>query len=47
MKQEKNTEKNYYGDQAPTWKDFLVVIVVFLLITALSWLAYFKFGWLH
>ncbi len=35
------------GDEAPRWKDFLLVIVVAALLIAFSWLAWFKFGWFH
>jgi hypothetical protein len=47
MIREKNIEKNNYGDETPRWKDILVVIIVFGLITALSWIAWFKLGWFH
>jgi hypothetical protein len=36
MKNERNILKDYYGDEVPAIKDFLVVTVVFLLLTALS-----------
>ena len=35
------------GDEAPTWKDFLIVLVVVALLIGLSWIAWFKFGWFH
>ena len=40
-------EKFKSGDEAPRAKDFLMVLLVFLVLIALSWIAYFKFGWLH
>ncbi|WP_018613164.1 hypothetical protein [Segetibacter koreensis] len=47
MKREKNIQTNYYGDEAASGKDFLMVIMGFLVLIALSWIAYFKLGWLH
>gem|GEM_PF-6803207 len=38
-------KKQYNKYKPPTLKDFLWVILVFGLIIAISWLAYFKFGW--
>lgn len=31
----------------PTLKDFLLVLLVFGLLVAFSWIAYFKLGWFH
>jgi hypothetical protein len=31
----------------PTIKDFLLVVLVFGLLVAFSWIAYFKLGWFH
>lgn len=36
-----------YGDEVPTFKDFLVVIIVVAVLIALNWIAYFKLGWFH
>ena len=36
-----------YGDEVPTLREFLAVIIVATLMTALAWIAYYKFGWLH
>lgn len=35
------------GDEAPRLKDFIIVIVVTAILIALSWIAYYKFGWFH
>lgn len=35
------------GDEAPSFKDMLFVLLVILILVLLSWIAYFKFGWLH
>ncbi|MEO6730213.1 MAG: hypothetical protein ABIN01_03265 [Ferruginibacter sp.] len=47
MPEEKNIQKKYYGDKTPRAKDILIPIIVFLIIIVLSWVAYFKLGWLH
>lgn len=47
MKKENNIGKNKRDDWLPTWKDVLVVLLVFLLLLSLCWIAYFKFGWFH
>lgn len=47
MTNEKNMEKGKMGDEAPSAKDFLMVLLVILVLIALSWITYFKFGWLH
>jgi hypothetical protein len=47
MKTEKNIPSIYYGDEAPKGKDFLMVLLASLLLIALSWITYFKLGWLH
>jgi hypothetical protein len=39
--------KNKYGDEAPTPKEFLMVILVVALLIAFAWIAYYKFGWFH
>lgn len=39
--------KKDYGNEAPGAKDVLITITIFLLLTAMSWIAYYKFGWLH
>jgi hypothetical protein len=35
------------GDEAPTLKDFLIVLLVTAILIALSWIAYYKLGWFH
>ena len=45
MANEENIKKKYYGDETPRGKDILIPIVVIMVIIALSWIAYFKFGW--
>ncbi|HEX8333404.1 MAG TPA: hypothetical protein VF622_12310 [Segetibacter sp.] len=47
MTQEKSVAKKDYGNEAPGAKDVLITITIFLLLTAMSWIAYYKFGWLH
>lgn len=45
------TNKKYrhkeYGSEAPTLKDFLIVLLVVAVLIALDWVAYFKLGWFH
>lgn len=36
-----------FGDEAPTWIDFILVYVAVGLLIALSWIAWFKLGWFH
>ena len=47
MTPNKSMPTTRYGDEAPRWKDFLIVIMIFLFLIALDWIAYFKLGWLH
>ena len=47
MTKTKNIERFKMGDEAPTVKDFLIVIGVLFLLIVFSWIAYFKLGWLH
>ena len=42
-----NDQKTKLGDEAPGWKDILVVLVVVALLIAFAWIAWFKFGWFH
>jgi hypothetical protein len=35
------------GDEAPRLKDFLIVFITVAILIALSWIAYYKFGWFH
>ncbi len=35
------------GDEAPELKHFVIVFVAVALLTAFSWIAWFKFGWFH
>lgn len=41
----KDGKKRQSSAYVPTIKNFLLVILVFILLTALSWIAYYKFGW--
>jgi hypothetical protein len=45
----KNNENNSrrWGDEAPEWKDIVIVILVIVLLIGLDWIAWFKFGWFH
>ena len=36
-----------WGDEAPTWKQVVMVMGIVTLLIALDWIAWFKFGWLH
>jgi len=36
-----------YDMNKPSLKDILIVVLVFLVIIALSWLAYYRFGLFH
>lgn len=47
MTREKNINQMKIGDEAPSFKDMLFVLLVILILVLLSWIAYFKFGWLH
>jgi hypothetical protein len=47
MMKEKNIGLKDYGDEAPTLRDFLVVIIAVAVLIALDWIAYFKMGWFH
>jgi hypothetical protein len=38
MDKDKNIKKSLYGDEAPSLKQFLIVIAVVLVLTALAWL---------
>jgi len=42
-----NDQRPRLGDEAPEWKDIILVIVVVALLIAFSWIAWFKFGWFH
>ena len=44
MRNEKITR---WGDEAPGCKDFVIVILAIGILIALSWIAWFKFGWFH
>jgi hypothetical protein len=43
----KEGENKFTGAEAPTIKDFLVVVFIVLLLIVLSWIAYYKLHWLH
>lgn len=47
MKREKKIQTNFYGDETPSVKDFLMIIAVAMLLIALDWIAYYKLGWFH
>jgi len=40
-------QKDNLGDEAPTIKDLLTVLIVVATLIGLAWLAYYKLGWLH
>jgi hypothetical protein len=44
MKEEKTPK---LGPDAPGWKHVIIVLVVTGVLIALSWIAWFKFGWFH
>jgi len=35
------------GDEAPTWRDFVIVIVAAALLIVISWVTWCKLGWFH
>lgn len=39
--------KQKLGDQAPQWKDIVIVVIIAAMLIAFSWAALFKFGWFH
>ena len=47
MIKDKNIKFNAYGDEAPGWRDFLIVFITVAVLIAFAWIAYYKFGWLH
>jgi len=42
-----NDEKPKLGDEAPGWKDIVLIIVVPAPLIAFSWIAWYKFHWFH
>jgi len=42
-----NDKRERVGDEAPTWRDLVIVIVAVALLIAISWVTWFKFGWFH
>jgi|KBSSwiStaDraftv2_1062776.scaffolds.fasta_scaffold6008835_1 hypothetical protein len=40
-------KRQKYGDEAPTWKHMVIAFLLVGLLIALSWIAWFKFGWFH
>lgn len=46
MIKNKKSEK-YYGDEAPTIKNFLMVLLVLIVLIALSWFGYYKLHLFH
>jgi len=47
MKTPNDIQNDKLGDQAPRLKDLIIVIAVVAILTFLSWLTYYKFGWFH
>lgn len=47
MTKEKNIGPMKMGDEAPSLKDMLLVFLIILTLIVLSWIVYFKLGWLH
>jgi len=43
----KGDEVPRLGDEAPRPKDFIIVLVIVVVLIAVSWIAWFKFGWFH
>ena len=39
--------KDQFGDDAPGWKEVIIVLAVTLLLIAFAWISWFKFGWFH
>jgi hypothetical protein len=46
MIRNKRNEK-YYGDEAPRFRDVLLVLGVTAILIALSWFVYYKLHWFH
>ena len=40
-------QKTGLGSREPRLKDFLLEVMVVGLLIAMSWIAWFKFGWFH
>ena len=40
-------EKPKMGDEAPRWIHMIIVLVIAVLLIAISWITWFKFGWFH
>lgn len=45
MTKEKQTDK--HGNEGPTIKHVLIVLIAVAILIALSWLAWFKLHWFH
>jgi hypothetical protein len=45
--EKENSKSDRLGDEAPSLKDFIIVVVVAVVIIAFFWIAYHKFGWFH
>jgi len=43
----KHEKKFRWGDEAPEWKHFVIVIVAAAILIAFAWITWFKFGWFH
>jgi hypothetical protein len=43
----KDEMKPGWGDEAPEWKHFIIVIIAVAVLVALAWVTWFKFGWFH
>jgi hypothetical protein len=39
--------RDQFGDEAPRWKELIIVLVAALLLIAFAWISWFKFGWFH
>ena len=46
MARDKQTDK-FYGDESPTAKNFLMVLIVLIILIVLSWVAYYKLHMFH
>lgn len=47
MLKDKNIWSDFYGDEEPSAKDFLIVLLVIAVLIAFAWIAYYKFHWFH
>ena len=47
MNENSKDKKDRLGDEAPSVKHIIIVLVVLALLIGASWVAWFKFGWFH